>query len=410
MLRSKSIKEGSIGLFILLGLTVFGLIIYWLQGGKFNDKSYEIIAQFTNAGGLREGAKVRFRGIEIGRVTSILPNSNGVDVTLNIENNLQIPKEVTIKATSFGLLGETLVDIIPKQELTAEGLTINPLNKDCQESNLILCHQEKVEGIAELDVFESMTRLAEIYSNPELYNNINQAVKNTALAGEKFIALSDEVADFSKTVKKDLKTFSNTAEAFTNTANVASGEITRLSQQFSTTSTQINSLITNVNSVIDANKNELNDTVKSVNDTSKKLSILVTNLDSTVTNVNTTLEESNPQQIIKNLEEFSKNLEEISKTLNQPTNLVTLQQTLDSARVTFENTAKITSDLDEITGDPEFRNNVKKLVDGLSNLVSYQESLEKQIELAKLLEEANKISDNQIKENLELKTSANVEK
>jgi len=48
----------------------------------------------------------------------------------------------------------------------------------------------------------------------------------------------------------------------------------------------------------------------------------------------------------------SANLRDISNALNSPTNLLVLQQTLDSARVTFQNAQKITSDLDELTGDP----------------------------------------------------------
>jgi len=45
---------------------------------------------------------------------------------------------------------------------------------------------------------------------------------------------------------------------------------------------------------------------------------------------------------------------DISNALYSPTNLLVLQQTLDSARVTFQNAQKITSDLDELTGDPAF--------------------------------------------------------
>lgn len=92
----------------------------------------------------------------------------------------------------------------------------------------------------------------------------------------------------------------------------------------------------------------------------------------------------------ENLAQISSDLKTIADELNNPTNLATLQQTLDSARVTFANTAKITSDIDQFTGDPQFRRNLKNLVDGLSNLVSYTDLLEKQVELAILLEELDK--------------------
>uniref|UniRef100_A0ACD5H2C3 Uncharacterized protein n=1 Tax=Desertifilum tharense IPPAS B-1220 TaxID=1781255 RepID=A0ACD5H2C3_9CYAN len=55
----------------------------------------------------------------------------------------------------------------------------------------------------------------------------------------------------------------------------------------------------------------------------------------------------------------------MSNALNSPTNIVMLQQTLDSARATFQNAQKITADLDEVTGDPAFRDNLRNLVNGL---------------------------------------------
>ncbi len=74
------------------------------------------------------------------------------------------------------------------------------------------------------------------------------------------------------------------------------------------------------------------------------------------------------------------------KHLNDPKNAVLLQQTLDSARVTFENTQKITSDLDELTGDPKFRKNLLQLVNGLSKLVSSTQDIQQQVQVATTLD------------------------
>jgi phospholipid/cholesterol/gamma-HCH transport system substrate-binding protein len=63
-----------------------------------------------------------------------------------------------------------------------------------------------------------------------------------------------------------------------------------------------------------------------------------------------------------------------------------IQQTLDSARSTFQNVQKITSDLDDLTGDPEFRENIRRLVNGLSGLVSSTQELQDRVETAETLE------------------------
>ncbi len=394
MLRSQTIREGSVGLFILIGLLVFGGVIFWLRGTRFRTDSFQITIAFENAGGLREGAKVRYRGIEVGKIVDINPSSNGVEIVVEIGGALRIPREVKIRTTRYGLLGETVIDIVPQQELIAEAESISPFSNECRESQLIICDGERIEGEAGAELVSSLNRLAQLYGSDEFYGNLNSAAKNAALAGARVAVLSDELSKFTQEIRADISKFSETADAFTQTANAANEQITQLGDQFSTTSNQINLLVTNLNEIIDNNKNNFNETITNVNDISKQLSTFLKKLEFTVTEFNSTLAVTDIKKTGRNLEKLTTNLLEISDKLNQPTNLVVLQETLDSARVTFANTAKITSDLDELTGDPEFRNNVRKLVDGLSNLVSYTDTLEQQIKLVKILSEANQIAQN----------------
>jgi len=94
-------------------------------------------------------------------------------------------------------------------------------------------------------------------------------------------------------------------------------------------------------------------------------------------------------KLLANLEAVSGDLRTLSgslTSLNTQENVVVLQKTLDSARVTFENVQKITSDLDQLTGDPVFRNNVRNLVNGLSSLVSTTQQIDRQVQIAQELE------------------------
>jgi phospholipid/cholesterol/gamma-HCH transport system substrate-binding protein len=94
---------------------------------------------------------------------------------------------------------------------------------------------------------------------------------------------------------------------------------------------------------------------------------------------------SNLETLSANAAQTSANLRDVSVTLNNPTTITMLQQTLDSARATFENTQKITSDLDELTGDPKLRENLKRLINGLSGLVSSTQQLQQQAEISQIL-------------------------
>jgi phospholipid/cholesterol/gamma-HCH transport system substrate-binding protein len=94
----------------------------------------------------------------------------------------------------------------------------------------------------------------------------------------------------------------------------------------------------------------------------------------------------NLENLSANAAQASANLRDATQALNTPSNLLVLQQTLDSARVTFENTQKITSDLDDITGDPALREKIKQLINGLSGLVSSTQQMQQQVQVATTLD------------------------
>ncbi|MEL6780406.1 MAG: hypothetical protein AAFO06_24520 [Cyanobacteria bacterium J06597_16] len=75
----------------------------------------------------------------------------------------------------------------------------------------------------------------------------------------------------------------------------------------------------------------------------------------------------------------------ITSSLNTPANLVLLQQTLESAREALASAQKVMADVDEITGDPQVRNQLRNLINGLGELVSSTQSLEQQSEVARAL-------------------------
>src|SRR6266849_8776900 len=106
-----------IGAFILIGLVVFLAIIYLLGAqARYFERKYALTAEFTEVGGLIEGATVRLAGVQIGRVTKVeLPPEPGgkVKVTLTIAKRFseRIRKDSEARIVTQGLLGDKLVEI-----------------------------------------------------------------------------------------------------------------------------------------------------------------------------------------------------------------------------------------------------------------------------------------------------------
>ncbi len=106
-----------IGAFILLGLVVFLAIIYLLGAqARYFERKYTLTAEFTEVGGLIEGATVRLAGVQIGRVTRVeLPPQPGgkVRVTLTLARRFadRVRRNSEARIVTQGLLGDKLVEI-----------------------------------------------------------------------------------------------------------------------------------------------------------------------------------------------------------------------------------------------------------------------------------------------------------
>jgi phospholipid/cholesterol/gamma-HCH transport system substrate-binding protein len=114
----KKSVETLVGLFVLLGLA--GLLFLALKAanlasfGNGGDR-YSLSAKFDNIGGLKVRAPVRSAGVTVGRVSSITLDSKtyqGV-VRMEIERDVQFPKDSSARILTSGLLGDQYVGLEP---------------------------------------------------------------------------------------------------------------------------------------------------------------------------------------------------------------------------------------------------------------------------------------------------------
>jgi phospholipid/cholesterol/gamma-HCH transport system substrate-binding protein len=106
-----------IGAFVVLSLLIFLAVIYLLGAqSRIFERKYELYADFTEVGGLIEGATVRLAGVQIGRVTKVVlsPEVGGkVRVTLTVARRFaeRIRRDSEAQIVTQGLLGDKLVEI-----------------------------------------------------------------------------------------------------------------------------------------------------------------------------------------------------------------------------------------------------------------------------------------------------------
>lgn len=388
-MRTRVVREGSVGLLVLLGVGLFTGLFLWLRGVTFGARSYRFVIEFPRVNGLQEGAAVRYRGVTVGNITELRPKLNGVEVDVEISPaDLVIARDVLVEANQSGFLGDVSIDITPQEEISRQEIAAGPLSPKCDRS-LIVCNNTRLKGqigVSTDELIRFTTRFASVYSNEELYDNVNAAIKNTSIAAAEVSQLTRELSTLTKVTRQQLNSLTATIDEVTATTSKTATQFGATADQIRLTAAQVDRLVSNLNNLVTANRSSLVTALNNLTATSRELRSTVKNLTPTINRVTQGELIENLETLTANAAQASANLRDVSNTLNNPNNLLVLQQTLDSARVTFQNAQKISSDLDELTGDPAFREDIRQLVDGLSSLVSSTQQLQHQVQVAQTLD------------------------
>ncbi|PZO41217.1 MAG: MCE family protein [Shackletoniella antarctica] len=370
-MRARAIREGSVGLLILLAVGLFGGLVLWLRGLNPGSRSYRATFVFDNTLGMQEGTNVRYRGVPVGRVLRIVPNSNAVDVAVEIgSSELRIPSDAAIVVNQSGLIGDTTIDITPERPLSAQEATLDPIGPNCP-GQTIICDGDRLVGTVGAS-YESLIRsaaeLASTFADPELVADLKTTVKNATTLTETATVLTTELTILSRQVQGEIGPLMASA-------NRAADNIGSAAAEFEVTGSEVNRLVVGNRSTI---ATTLDDIRRSA-----------ANLETITATLSPAIQDS---EFLANLDRLSgeaalaaADLRAITGTFNSPENLVMLQQTLDSARNVFQSATKVLADLDELTGDPALRRSLRDLINGLSGLVSLTNQLEQASQVAEVL-------------------------
>jgi phospholipid/cholesterol/gamma-HCH transport system substrate-binding protein len=100
----------------LLGVTYVGAR-YAKLNRLFYDTSYAVTAHYPQSGGIFTGAEVTYRGVGIGRVSSMKLTRDGVDVVLSINKGEdKIPSDTKAVVANKSAVGEQFVDLQPQRD------------------------------------------------------------------------------------------------------------------------------------------------------------------------------------------------------------------------------------------------------------------------------------------------------
>ncbi len=106
--------ELTVGAFVLAALVLFGYFSIKVGAAdSVGSGGYNITAQFSDVGNLKEGSAVVIAGVPIGRVRDIALRDYKAEVRMAIAPGVKLQDDAIATVKSRGLLGESLIEITP---------------------------------------------------------------------------------------------------------------------------------------------------------------------------------------------------------------------------------------------------------------------------------------------------------
>jgi phospholipid/cholesterol/gamma-HCH transport system substrate-binding protein len=190
-------REFRVGVFVILGVLSVMIALYMLTNpGTFRGR-YMLLTQVTDAGGIRRGDPVQTRGVNIGQVHHFEVTPDGVIISLEIEDEWQVPQDSRVTLVSAGLMGGKVADISAGTSSTmaapgtmlpgrnVSGLVDSTADLGEQASVLLQRADELLDPATMEDVQTSVRSLR------ELLESLNEL---TRVQGEKIAELTDQLS------------------------------------------------------------------------------------------------------------------------------------------------------------------------------------------------------------------------
>ncbi|WP_218080401.1 MlaD family protein [Anthocerotibacter panamensis] len=359
----RGVREGLVGILILVGLAVGAGLILWVNNFRPGGDRYQFSVIFEDANGMSPGVPVRLRGVNIGQVTEVIPSIENVLIRAVVtQPGVILPRQARYTVGQRGLIGETFLEILPERGAKAVPVSTQEFQAQCRVggpiSTQVICPGASLRGETPTrvqDLVRSLNTFAERI-NGGVLNDLQSTVREIGAVARRFGEVTDDVRTTAHNIDA-------TAKSFTKVADSANRTIDRLG----TVGNSVGVAANDITAVVRENRSRLATILDSLGKVSQDLSQLTPVL----------AEPEFGRSLVKlaqNAEASAADLRRLTNGISDAATIDSLRETLDAARSTFRNVEKITADVDQLTGDPKFRENLKKLVDGLGQLVSATET------------------------------------
>jgi phospholipid/cholesterol/gamma-HCH transport system substrate-binding protein len=295
-----------LGLFVIIGLSLFVLTIYFI-GSKQQmfGKTESLTAVFDNVSGLQLGNNVRYSGINVGTVRGIeIVNDSTINVEMEIDRTVfpHIKKNAIATIGSDGLVGSVIINIIPGK---GNALPLQPgdfiksnnrIRTDDMLSTLNVTNKNAAQLTADLlkitnDINNGKGTIAVLLRDSAMANDLKATIRNLKITSEK----TSKTMDNLNRQVAGLDHKDNVIGVLKDT--VVGNKIRHIVTNLDSSSQEITKVVANLNMTI-SNAKDGKGAINYLSNNPK----LVKQIDSTMTNINQA-----SQKLNENLEALKSN-------------------------------------------------------------------------------------------------------
>lgn len=314
---------------VVAGVVLFAGLIAWVQGIGLGQKAYNITVEFADAKGMQEGTPLRYRGVEIGKATKIRPGSDSVFVDIEITaTTLRIPGESVVEVQSAALLGDKYMDVLIQDSLPEDPTLPLPTDPACNPK-ILICDGSELQGRALpdlADLIRTSYELSQVFTDPLLMATVRQLGESLVTGSSGLSGLGENVTTLTESLNGQM---GNLEKALNSVGGAA--------EEISSTAGEIKTTAVTAREILETNRTVIALTLGNFGTASEDLILLMNNLNPVVAQVNEGELMDNLEVLSTNLRRASAKLLVATNAMAEPANVQLLQETLDSARMTFQN-------------------------------------------------------------------------
>ena len=254
-------KQTKVQLLVFVLITLIGVSYVGARYARLDrlimDESYEVVAHFSESGGIFSGAEVSYRGVTIGQVKKMELTDKGVDVILDIENDFDnIPKETKAVVANRSAVGEQFVDLQPQTKkkpflIGGSEIPLDMTETPIETTKFLTDISNTVESVNKQSLTTAVNELGQAFKGTgrdlstivDTSNSFIEAANanfdiTTALLEESNTVLQTQIDKSSA-----IKSFSRDLSLFSDTLVTSDADLRRVIDNGSETATQLRTFL-----------------------------------------------------------------------------------------------------------------------------------------------------------------------